>query len=98
MAGVASASSSRRACTTSGDGSDPLLVTFRARRHLYIDEDCVDNSSVAPTRKDFAVTSDCQLQWGRYTRDAKIFNTDQIPVGNSPVVGDAVFAARSPVR
>jgi iron complex outermembrane receptor protein len=81
-------------------GSDPLLVTFPSTfGTLYIDEDRVDNSSVAAyAQGTFAVTKRLSVTiGGRYTRDAKIFNTDQYLVtGSSPVVGDAVFGGAPP--
>lgn len=81
-------------------GSDPLLVTFPSSfGTLNIDEDRVDNNSVAAyAQGTFALTQQLSITaGGRYTRDHKIFDTDQtLTTGTSVLVGDAVFGGAPP--
>jgi len=81
-------------------GSDPLLVTFPSSfATLYQDEDRVDNNSVAGyAQGTYALTSALSITAGaRYTRDFKIFDTDQYLItGTSTLVGDAVFGGAPP--
>ena len=81
-------------------GSDPLLVTFPSSfGTLYQDKDQVENTSAAGYAQATATLAPgLSLTAGvRYTRDRKIFDSDQYLItGTSPLVGDLVFGGAPP--
>ena len=81
-------------------GSDPNLVTFPSSfGTLYIDKDQVENTSAAAyAQATLTLLPRLSLTGGlRYTRDRKIFATDQYLItGTSPLIGDVVFGGAPP--
>src|ERR1700693_2561404 len=81
-------------------GSDPLLVTFPSSiiQALNLANVRVDNNSLAAyAQATFSLTQQLSITaGGRYTRDTKIFDTDQYLITGTSQVADSILFGGAP--